>query len=297
MKKGPSDEIRYRIECIEGMDILDAAKKRYITEQRSLRWLALHWNVNGRTVSRVLKSCDIEPRHGGEAVRTQWIDAAQRRLDAGKKLAGINHCLALEGRHVRQGKNKGNSELIRAVAAKLRSSTSFRRKEVIEKSSKTREATRRQHPERMSALRRPLSEAEKIMAAYLTAKSLPFEQRGLVGSYIVDFVIPTLGLVVDCQGRNRFPLSYKRHKAIMAEGYRVAYCVNDFVKRGVFTNLDNYISRFQLLRSDPSAQCAETVIFGACGNAPFGDDTDKFVVNRLGVRANYFTELTAAADH
>lgn len=297
MSKGISEEIKGRIEAIEGCNISDAAKQRYLVEQRSLRWLSTHWHINMRTAMRVLKDLGIATRKGSDAVKTQWLDAEQRRKDTAKRLAETNHRLAAEGKHVRQGKNKSNSELIRAIATKLRVSSSFRRREVIEKSRIAREATRQRRPERMSAVRQPLSEAESIIANYLAGKSITFAKRQIVGSYIVDFVIPSLNLIVDCQGRNRFPLSYKRHKALLNEGYRVVYCVNEFIKRGIFSNLDDYITRLKVSGTDPATTSAESVIFGACGNTPFGDDTNKFIINRFGVRSNYYTELTRTSNN
>lgn len=297
MKKGISNKVKERVETIESMGIVDAAKQRYVVEQRSYRWLAKHWGVNQRTVARILSYCGIAIRHGSEAVATQWAGNLERRKQAGKKLAQTNHRLAMEGRHVRQGKTKSNSELIRHISEKLKTSTSFHRPDVRAQCVSNSIAFRHKHPERMSALRKPLSEAEKIMSGYLYAKGLPFEQKVLISPfYVADFFIPSLNLIIDCQGRNRFPLSYERHKSLAAEGRCVVYCVNEFVQRGVFTNLDDYITRLNLSRSNPSMRCEEAVIFGACGHRPFGDDTDQLLLNRFGVRANYYTVVSAATN-
>ncbi|WP_390858604.1 DUF559 domain-containing protein [Alloprevotella tannerae] len=296
MQKGISHEIKERVESLEGLDLLDAAKFRYQTELRSFRWLSQHWCVNARTVRRILESLCIPIRHGSAAVRTQWVGNAERRAKAGERLAQTNHALAKKGLHVRQGKRKENSALLRSVSEKLKASSSFLRPAVKAKALRRSLSTRRLHPERMSALRLPLSKIEAKVRSHLMAKGLDFEERKLIGQYVVDFFIPTLNLIIDCQGRNRFPLSFLRHACISHQGASVFYCVNDQVERGNFSRLDDYISRLEVFRCDPSLWCAETVIWGACGRRPFGDDTDKFIIHTFGVRTDYFSELTASPD-
>lgn len=296
MKKGITQEIKERVERIEGMDIFEASKLRYISEKRSTRWLSSHWNVNNRTVLRILAFCGIATRKGGEAVACQWLNNPERREKAGKRLAQINHELALKGLHVRQGVNKFNSLLMKHISEKLKHSSSFLRPEIREKAHAKSMASRAEHPERMSALRFPLSKAEILLAEHLTELGLQFEIRHLMKTYVVDFYIPQLSLVIDCQGRNRFPLSYKRHQEIASQCASIIYCVNNFVERGIFGNLDEYIATLQSLGSAPTIGCKKTMIFGACGNSPFGVDTNKFIVHKFGVYANNYTSLTTASD-
>ena len=296
MKKGISQEIKERVEAIEGMNILDAAKLRYLTEERSFRWLVSHWMVNGRTVHRLLDELGIPIRHGSDAVRTQWTGNDFRRAEAGKRLAQTNHELAVKGLHVRQGKTKFNSDLIRGISEKLQHSSSFLRPSVRRKAIENSLATRHLHPEGMSALRMAMSESESIMFHHLVGIGISFEVRKLIGGYVVDFFIPSLNLVIDCQGRNRFPLSYARHHAISQNGVCVAYCLNYQVKRSIFTDLDDYITLVKVFRSDPSSPCAESVIWGACGFLPFGDDSDKFSLERTGKRGSYLTKLSTSPD-
>ena len=269
MKKGTSQEIKDRIEAIEGMDVRDAAEKRYLVERRSFRWLAVHWNVNGRTVGRVLREHGIRIRHGGEAVATQWIDNPARRAAAGANLASVNHTLAKKGLHVRQGKTKSNSDLVRGVSEKLKTSSSFFREGTKRKAVRNSIAARRAHPERMSALRTGLSKAETLLLDHLLAMELQVEVRHLCGIYVVDFIIPELGIIIDCQGRNRFPLSFERNKAILENCRGVVYCVNEYVHKGNFSHLDEYVSRLKATGGDPSPLGKETVILGALWPATF----------------------------
>lgn len=296
MKKGVSQKVIKRIEAIERINISDALVLRYVVERRSYRNICLLWKINNRTISKLLKEYNIAIRYGGEAVKTQWENNPKRREEAGKLLAQTNHKLAQEGRHVRQGKTKENSEMIRNIAEKLKTSSSFFRKDVREKARKASMETRKKHPERMSALRKPLTPAKSIVAEHLKEKGFEFETGFLCKFYVADFFIPSLNMIVDCKGRGRFPLSYERHKYLSAENRCVVYCVNEFLLKGNLTNLDEYIVRRKSFGFNPTSVSEETVIFGACSATPFGADGDKFVINRFGVRSNYYSVLTRASN-
>ena len=87
MNKGPTQEIINRVEAIEGREIVDAAKARYLAEERSFGWLALHWGINQRTVRRILIHYGITIRHGSDAIVSQWRDNSLRRKQAATTLA------------------------------------------------------------------------------------------------------------------------------------------------------------------------------------------------------------------
>lgn len=296
MKKGLSQEIIKRIESIEGMNIRDAVELRYFRELRSYRYLCRLWGVNNRSVAKIIKHCGFAPRQGSEAVATQWVDNPGRRKATGELLAATNHRLALEGRHVRQGKTKENSELIRGISEKLRHTSAFLRSDVKRRALENSLKTRAEHPERMSALKFPPSVNERIIYEFLESLHIPFEFRKLIGLYMVDFYLPELRLAIDCQGTNRFPLSYKRHEAITAQGCQIVYCVNNYIKRGDFSDLHQYITGLQVSGSDPSLRSKDTVIWGARGSSPFGVDSHRFTIERFYVGSCYKLCLTASPN-
>lgn len=296
MKKGLSQETIKRVEAIEGMNIRDAVELRYFRELRSVRFLCKLWSVNGRTVPKLIRYCGFEPRHGGEAVATQWVGNGERRKAAGESLAAMNHRLALEGRHVRQGKTKENSELIRGISEKLKHTSSFLSPDVKARALASSLKTRAEHPERMSALKLPPSVHEQIIYEFLEFLHIPFEFRKLIGLYVVDFYLPELRLAIDCQGTNRFPLSYKRHEAITAQSCQIVYCVNNYIKCGDLSDLHQYITGLQVSGSDPSLRSKETVIWGARGSSPFGEDSHRFTIERLYVGSCYKLCLTATPN-
>lgn len=295
MKKGLSEEVIKRVESIEGMNIHDAVELRYVHEKRGFRFLCRIWHVNNRTAAKIIRHTGFSVRHGSEAVRAQWHNAPERRLATGKQLADVNHRLALAGRHVRQGKNKGNSETLRKIADKLKKTSSFLRKDVRERALANSLVTRRTYPERMSALKLPPSRHEQLLYDYLQSLHLNFEFRKLFGIYIVDFYIPSLNLAIDCLGSNRFPLSYQRHQHISGEGVQIVYCVNGFIERADFTDLQKYISSLDVRSGGPSSGRQETVIWGARGNSPFGADTCHFSIERFHVGTGHKLVLTTSS--
>lgn len=297
MKESALEKVAKRVESIEGMDFRDAVELRYVREQRGYRYLCARWKTNNRMIARLIPLAGFSVRHGGEAVKTQWVDAEERRKAAGKLLAQINHELALAGLHVRQGVNKSNSEMMRRVSDKLKTNSSFFRKEVREKALKHSLESRARHPERMSALRLPASCNEAVLLEFLRGKGLRFEFRKRIGRYIVDFYLPGAALAIDCQGAGRFPLSYKRHAAIAAKGVQVVYCVNSFVKKSDFSDLYEHIAHRQVSGLLPSHRCEDTVIWGARGPRPFGADTDKFTCERSYMNGCYKLVLTASSDN
>lgn len=296
MKKGLSQETIKRVEAIEGMNIRDAVELRYFREYRSYRNLCGLWGVNNRTVCRIISYCGLEPRRGGEAVATQWRGNDARRRDTGRRLAETNHRLALEGRHVRQGKTKENSELMRRVAEKLKKNSAFLRADVKANALRNSLRTRAEHRERMSALKLAPSACERILYDFLESIHIPFEFRKLTGRYVVDFYLPTLGLAIDCMGANRFPLSYERHKSITDEGCQIVYCVNSFLRRGDLADLNEYIARLKTVGNDPSGSREETVIWGARNTTPFGADSHRFTIERVYMGSYHKLCLTAATD-
>lgn len=297
MKKGISQEIIERVEAVEGMNIRDAVELRYIREFCSFRDLCALWKVNNRTVSKIILYCGFNVRHGGEAIAAQWVNNPERRKAAADSLAFVNHRLALEGRHVRQGKTKENSALIRSIAQKLKRTSSFLRPETKSLALKHSLRTRAEHPERMYALKRSPSACERVLYEFLKSVHIPFEFKKLFDIYVVDFYLPSLELAIDCMGSNRFPLSYQRHQSIAEKGCQIVYCVNSFIKRGDFSDLYQYISGLQTVGSDPSLRCKETVIWGARGSSPFGKDSHRFTIKRVYMGSCHKLCLTASTDN
>jgi hypothetical protein len=58
----------------------------YQTESRSYRWIMNKLGCgSARAIKRLLKENGIEIRHGSAAIKTQWINAKQRRIETSKR--------------------------------------------------------------------------------------------------------------------------------------------------------------------------------------------------------------------
>lgn len=60
-------------------------KNKYLNEMKGIREICKLLNTNAnRTISSILKYYNIPVRHGGEAIKTQWINNDERRCETSK---------------------------------------------------------------------------------------------------------------------------------------------------------------------------------------------------------------------
>lgn len=72
-----------------GEDIAGFLQREYVVNMRSCRSIAKEifgTEKSSSSVGRWLKICGIEPRHGSEAVKTQWIDNDERRALSARQI-------------------------------------------------------------------------------------------------------------------------------------------------------------------------------------------------------------------
>jgi hypothetical protein len=72
-----------------GEDIAEYLQREYVDKLRSCRSIAKEifgTEKSSSSVGRWLKICGIEPRHGSEAVKTQWIDNDERRALSARQI-------------------------------------------------------------------------------------------------------------------------------------------------------------------------------------------------------------------
>lgn len=296
MKKGLSQEIISRIEFLESTNIFDALQKRYFEEMLSYRKLSILWKINNRTVAKVISYCNTQARQGSDAVKTQWINNEARRRQSAEIIANINHNLALKGLHVRQGKNKQNSKLIRDIAEKLKITSSFHRPEVLKKAVENSIKTRMKHPERNAYLKTAISRIEQLAIDFFKSKNINFEFRYIVKGYFVNFYLPDYHLLIDLQGSNRFPLSFKRHQTIQNEGFTIVYCIHYFVEKSNLTDLYNYITHIDTLRSNPTHTSKKSVIWGARNLFPFGKECYEVAIERIRMDGFHKLHITTTTN-
>ena len=114
------------------------------------------------------------------------------------------------------------------------------------------EITRKKYPERNPYLMSPKTLCEQIMYKFLTDNNIEFKFRFIIEGYFVNFYLPIHNICIDIVGKNRLPLSYKRHNTILEQDYGIVYCITDFVKKSNFSDLYNYITSLNIIGSVPS---------------------------------------------
>ena len=68
-----------KIETRIGEPLEDALRRLYIDERKSYRQICKILKINQRTVMRKMRKFNIEIRHGGDAIKTQWENNDARR--------------------------------------------------------------------------------------------------------------------------------------------------------------------------------------------------------------------------
>jgi very-short-patch-repair endonuclease len=227
-----------------------------------------------------MKHYGIEPRHGGEAVKTQWICNDMRRKQASELLSQINRKLAKEGRHVRQGINKQNSELIRKIADKLKNTTSAKRPEVREKFSATKVFQYAVNPASHPNARMKLTDCKKLMYEFLKESGFRFVFNYRLGRYWINFFLPDIKLGIECRANGRFPLSWQRHSILTSAGLRMYYINNRVIKTWDFSELHKYISGLYSISALPAVNAQDTVIWGHRSLKPFAGQPDNLTIKR-----------------
>lgn len=72
-----------------GEPLCAALYRLYVLEERSYRYICSCLGLNNRTVAKYLRKYGIEPRHGSDAIRTQWIANPERRKQQGKRFQSM----------------------------------------------------------------------------------------------------------------------------------------------------------------------------------------------------------------
>jgi hypothetical protein len=241
-----------------------------------------------------MEYCCIKPRHGSEAIKTQWINAEERRAKAATAMSTMSKTLTQNGKHSRQGKTKENCEWVRNIAKKLKKSSSFHRQEVAKKCIETRKKLFREHPERHSCSSASPTKAEGILLNYIQQSWPNATHNHYIPHYWIDIFVPELSLGIECCSYGRFPLQWERHVAITNSGIHLIYITNRQIYRRNFSDLDDYIIRFNGIPPYPSPHSQDTVIWGHRNRIVFDGQPDKITVKRIFVNRCHRLELSAS---
>lgn len=298
MRPGPTDEVLQRIESIEGRPAREALTSLYIDQSFTLRKLCKRWSLNNRTVMRLMKWFGIEPRHGSDAVKTQWIGSDERRKISSETMRKTALKQSAEGRHPRLGKTKDTDEGVRRTAEKLRISTSARRPEVRAKMAETRRAGYRNNPGAHPNAKAAPTKREQTMLDTLKQWGFEAIHNYHAPPYWIDAFIPSLNVGIECFSKSRCKtMEWERHTSLTARGIRLLYVFNGNIDRGNLSDLHQYLTNLKVLGSNPSAQCQEAVIWGSRDFNLFRDYPDEVFVKRSLVGRSYRLDITTPSNH
>jgi hypothetical protein len=273
-KKRNKSKFEQRIETIEGLPLNEALRILYVENGMTYRMLCRRWNCQPHTIINYMKKYGIPPRKGSDAIKQQWINNPSRKIKAAKRLASINHNLALKGLHVRQGKNKYNSELIRSISEKLKFSSSFLNPETIIKATKTRVNNFRNNPLTHPNANASMTNCEHVVFEHLESIGYNVVFNYYLDPYWIDIFIPELNIAIECVSSSRFPLSFERHDNITSKGITVIYCVNYYILKSDLVILDKYIHFFNIFRSNPPVDSKVSVVIGRRDGVIFSRNID-----------------------
>lgn len=287
MKKGVSDKIKQRIEAIEGRTANEALRIIYFIDMKSFRFICEKWSINTRTLMRLFRDFGFEPRKGSEAIKTQWIGNEERRKYAAKKLSETRKlhphpCLGIS-RPDASERMKANNPMFNL--------------EIRNKANQKTIDTYNKEPQRMGQFHKKLTPYEQSVFDFFTYKGIKCIGNELIGKRFVDIYLPEFKIAIECVNSSRFPLSYDRHCHIKEQGVKVVYCTNYFIKKSDFDILYDYIINPDIVRSFPSLQSQEAVVFGRRNGIIFDTDFDKFTYKTINMDKLNVMFLTIATDN
>lgn len=286
MKETIKPKTKQRIELIEGRTVREALHAMYFIDMLSFRKIAAKWGVQMSSVNRWFRSFGFEPRRGGEAVKTQWINNPERRKSTSDML-----------KKTRESMPNPNIGIPRPDAAKrMREFNPMFNEDIKRRAHANALKTFNDTPQRQSQFHAPLTKYEKPVFDWLCNKGIYCIGNELINKKFVDIYLPERRIAVECVASGRFPLSMERHKAITSQGVDVIYIHNKYIKKADFTLLYDYITRTNFFCGLPPLQGEEAVVFGRRNGRIFDEDITHLSTKVIDMNGCYVTFITATAN-
>lgn len=294
MRPGPSPEIINRIEAIEKIAIAECLARFYIEKKLSYRQLCARWRINTRTLMRLMRHNNIEPRRGGDAIRAQWLNAPKKRREKSARLMReLTRRIKIEKRHPYLGKTKENNVSIKAIADALKKSSSMFRPEVRAKAGISKKLFIRRNPLEHATSKMLPTRAENELLEHFFSKGYNPIHNHIVSTTMgpkwLNLFFPALNLAIGCENVSRFPLDWRRHAAISELGIRMIYITNRRIYHGQWQGLDQYVFHVNSIRPYPTAHGKNTVIWGRINPESFAFQSDQTTIEHI--RMNGLNEL------
>lgn len=286
MKKSVQLKIKQRIETIEGLPTSEALARIYFVEMLTFRKICIKWNINTRTLMRLFVEYNLTPRRGSEAIKTQWINASDRRKNTSKKMSEIIKKIPPP----MLGKKRPDAVI------RMRKNNPMFNPEIRKKANQKTIDTYNANPEKRNIYHNRLTQCEQIVFDFCISKGFNAIGNELVNGRFVDIYLPEIKVCIECIG-NRFPLSFDRHKQIIENNSKVIYCCNNFIKKRHFDILYDYITNQNIFSTFPPINSKETVIFGRRNGIVFDGNFNHSSIKTINMNGCNFMLITTSTDN
>jgi hypothetical protein len=287
MKQGVQQKTKQKIETIEGLTCREALFNIYFIQFQSFRKICKKWNINNRTIMRLFNEYGFVARLGSEAVKTQWIDAEQRRINTSNKLKETR----IKNPNPALGCKRPDASI------RMKINNPMFDLHIRKKANDKTIQTYKENPTRHKMFHEKLTECESIVFNFLVSKGFECIGNELVNGRFVDVFIPSLNIAIECVNHSRFPLSYDRHCQVSNNNVKVIYCTNNFIKKSDLNILYNYIINSDIFSTFPTINSKETMIFGRRNGIIFDSNIDNFIIDIINVNKTNILRLTTSTNN
>jgi len=237
---------------------------------------------------RLFAEYGFEPRKGSEDIKTQWIDANDRRILASNTLKNIVKSLPNPPAF---GKQRPDSVI------RMKTNNPMLNHETRIKSGNAIAKFYKENATKHIIYHKKLTDNEQRVFDYLSKKGITCIGNESVNGRFADIFIPELKIIIECVNHSRFPLSYDRHKQISGDNYHVVYCTNDFIKKSDLDILYQYIIRINVFSLIKSFDSQISVFFGRRAGLFFDFNFSQFPFKTINMNKVNISFLATSSDY
>lgn len=287
MPKGVQQKTKQRIETIEGLTCREALFNIYFVQFKSFRKICEKWNINNRTLMRLFSEYGFVARVGSEAIKTQWIDAEQRRINTSNKLKETR----IKNPNPALGCKRPDASI------RMKINNPMFDLHIRKKANDKTIQTYKENPTRHKMYHEKLTECEQIVFDFFVSKGINCIGNELINGRFVDVFLKDYNIAIECVNHSRFPLSYDRHCQVSTNNISVIYCTNNFIKKSDLNVLYDYVINQNIFSTFPTIEGKETMIFGRRNGVIFDTNIEHFTINVINVNKTNILRLTTTTDN
>jgi hypothetical protein len=266
----------------------------YTIQFYTFRKLCKRWKFgNNRIIPALLNYFNIPIRHGSDAVKSQWINAYERKQYCANNMRKN----VTKVPHPNLGFTKETKQSLKIVSDKLKVTTSFFDPNIMNKAILHANKTRYLNPSCQDIAKRPLTKNENIIFQHFHTRNIECIGNYSVSPYFIDVFLPECNIGIECFHASRIPFDYQRHYYITGKGITIMYIANHVINKITFKQIYSYIETINSLRINPSFNSKDTVIIGTKNMSPFCNNFDKLTIELIKVYGFNSLFVTAATKH